>query len=154
MDVAEDVVFGTGFGNGQIKILAPEAVVQVAVCRAVGDQEVDVFRKGNGRFQVWPCRDTVELDSVKFQSFVLQTDNAVRKQSSCPCRILVEDTVVVTGDDIRSLAGMDVYQSKKSFRSAGLKPSQASPEQMRMSASDGTESLRYIPWVSENAKIV
>ena len=99
MDVAEDVVFGAGFGNGHVEVSASKSVVQIAVCRAVGDQEVDVFRKGNGRFQVWPCRDTVELDSVKFQSFVLQTDNAVRKQSSCPCRILVEDTVVVTGDE-------------------------------------------------------
>ena len=49
---------------------------------------------------------------------------------------------------------MDMYQAKKSCRSAGLKPSQASPAQMRMSASDGIASRRYIPWVSEKAKIV
>ena len=44
---------------------------------------------------------------------------------------------------MRSFAGIAVYQAKKSCRSAGLKPSQASPAQMRMSASAGMASRRY-----------
>lgn len=55
---------------------------------------------------------------------------------------------------MRSFAVIAVYHAKKSCRSAGLKPSQASPAQMSMSASAGMASRRYIPWVSANAKIV
>ena len=55
---------------------------------------------------------------------------------------------------ILSAAGFERYQSKKSFMSEGLNPSQASPAQMRMSAAAGTASLRYFPWVSEKAKIL
>ena len=56
---------------------------------------------------------------------------------------MAEDAVVVPGTNMRSFAGIAVYQAKKSCRSAGLKPSQASPAQMRMSASAGMVSRRY-----------
>ena len=49
---------------------------------------------------------------------------------------------------------MALYQLKKSCKSSGLKPSQASPAQIKISASEGTSNFRYIPWVSEKAKIL
>ena len=47
------------------------------------------------------------------------------------------------GTNMRSFAGIAEYQANKSCWSAGLKTSQASPAQMRMSASAGKASRRY-----------
>ena len=51
MDVAEDVVLRPGAGNGEKELLATQISVQIGVCRAMGNEEVDdgnlLFRAGH-----------------------------------------------------------------------------------------------------------
>ena len=44
MDVAEDVVLRPGAGNGEKELLATQISVQIGVCRAMGNEEVDTGR--------------------------------------------------------------------------------------------------------------
>lgn len=53
VDMAENVVFGTGGSDGQIQVLVATATVQITPCRAVGYQEVNSVRENDLAFQVW-----------------------------------------------------------------------------------------------------
>ena len=64
MDVAEDVVFGTGAGYFQKKLLAAHISVQVAVGRAMGDEEVGVGR--NAEAPVHPMSIGESKDLMAF----------------------------------------------------------------------------------------
>ena len=99
MDVAEDVVFRPGAGHSEEELLAAQISVQIGVRWAVGDEEGDIGRDGDRCLQIRPRWDAVELDAVKFQSLVLQIDNTAGNQTPRSCRLLVEDTVVITRDE-------------------------------------------------------
>lgn len=47
VDMAENVVFGTGGGDGQIQVLVATVAVEAAPGRAVGYEEVDTLRESD-----------------------------------------------------------------------------------------------------------
>ena len=103
MDVAEDMVLWARAGHGEEELLAAQVTVQIGVCRAVGDEEVDIGLDCDGCFQIWPCGDAVEFDAVELQSLVFQIYNSVGNQTPCSYWVLVEDTVVITRDEYPKL---------------------------------------------------
>lgn len=99
MNVAEDVVFRTGPGNGEVQVLVARVVVQVAIRRAMGYKEVDAVWQGNRPFEVRAGRDAIELDSVILDAAVFQKDDTARDEVAGPDRVGVEDAVMVTGNE-------------------------------------------------------
>ena len=99
MDETENVVFRTGPGNGEVQVLVARVVVQVAICWAVGNEEVDVVWQGVRPFEVRVGRDAIELDSVILDAAVFQKDDTARDEVAGPDRVSVEDAVMVTGNE-------------------------------------------------------
>ena len=105
MDVAEDVVLGSGAGNSEKELLAALVSVQVGIGRAVGDEEINIVGNRDWRLQIGPCWNAVEFDAVELHSFVIQIDNSAGNQIPCASGILIEDEVVVAGDENPELGG-------------------------------------------------
>ncbi len=51
MNVSEDMVLRAGTGHGEEELLAALVPVQVGVCRAVGDEEINISRDGDRRLR-------------------------------------------------------------------------------------------------------
>lgn len=105
MNVAEDVVLRTGTGNGEEELLAAKVPVQIGIRWTVGDEEVNIRRDSDRSLQIRPCRDAVEFDAVELYPFILQIDNSAGNQIPRSCRLLVEDAVVVAGNEDSELSG-------------------------------------------------
>lgn len=95
MDVAEDVEFRSSSPHGKEKVLVPHSSVQITPCRAMGDKEINVLRDIRQRFQIGPGRDAVELDSIEFDSPVLQIHYPTRDKVSGARGFLIKDAVVI-----------------------------------------------------------
>lgn len=105
MDVAEDVVLRPGAGHSEEELPAAQVTVQIGIRWAVGDEEVDIGRDGDRCLQIRPRRDAVELDAVELYPFILQIDNSAGNQITRSLRLLVENTVVIAGDEDPELGG-------------------------------------------------
>ena len=99
MDVAEDVVLRAGTGHGEKELFATPVTVQIGVCRAVGNEEINLRRDCDWHLQIRSCRDAVELDAVELNSIVLQKHDAVRNQAAGIIGLAVENNLVIAGDE-------------------------------------------------------
>ena len=96
--MAENVVLWPSAGHGKEEILTAQASVQIAVCRAVGDEEVYTRRDWGRGLQIRPRGRAVELDAVVLKAFILQIDNAIGNQALGSVWIGVEYPVVIPWD--------------------------------------------------------
>ena len=71
----------------------------------MGDEEIDIGRNNDRSLQIRPCRDAVEFDAVERYPFILQIDNSAGNQIPRSCRLLIEDAVVVAGNEDPELSG-------------------------------------------------
>lgn len=71
----------------------------------MGDEEIDIGRNNDWSLQIRPCRDAVEFDAVELYPFILQIDNSAGNQIPRSCRLLIEDAVVVAGNEDPELSG-------------------------------------------------
>ena len=80
-------------------------LVQISISRAVSYKEVYAFWDARLFFQIWPCCYAVELYAVVLNSAVLQKDNVAGKKAFSLGWILVEDTVMIPGDEDSESSG-------------------------------------------------
>lgn len=105
VDMAEDVVLRSSACHREEELLAAQVPVQVGISWAVGDEKVNIGRDSGWSFQIRPRRNAVELDAVELQPLVLQIDNSSGNQIPRLRRLLVENTVVIAGDEDPELSG-------------------------------------------------
>ena len=105
MDMAEDVVLRSSACHREEELLAAQVTVQIGIRWAVGDEKVNIGRDSGWSFQIRPRRNAVELDAVELQPLVLQIDNSSGNQIPRSRRLLVENTVVIAGDEDPELGG-------------------------------------------------
>ena len=105
MDMAEDVVLRSSACHREEELLAAQVTVQIGIRWAVGDEKVNIGRDSGWSFQIRPRRNAVELDAVELQPLVLQIDNSSGNQIPRLRRLLVENTVVIAGDEDPELSG-------------------------------------------------
>lgn len=103
--MAEDVVLRSSACHREEKLLAAQVTVQIGIRWAVGDEKVNIGRDSGWSFQIRPRRNAVELDAVELQPLVLQIDNSSGNQIPRLRRLLVENTVVIAGDEDPELSG-------------------------------------------------
>ena len=97
--MAEDVVFWSGTCDSEVQVLVARVAVEMAIRRAVGNEEVDVVWQGDRLFEERAGRDAIELYAVIFNATAFQKDDTARNEVAGPDRVSVEDAVMVAGDE-------------------------------------------------------
>ncbi len=140
MNVAEDVELRLCTGDIQKELSAAHVPVQIEVGRTMGDEEVDIRRQFARDFQVRPCRDAVEFDSVVHHSFVLQVEDSAGDKIPRANRVLFENTVMVA------------WNKDSKFRRYGVIPLEEVLQRLRAEALTGVTGADENVGVGRNAE--